>query len=255
MTTWVFLRGLTREARHWGDFPERFRAAFKDEAAAMEIVCPDLPGNGKRWRETSPTGVDEIMEACRRDLREQGVMPPYLLLALSLGGMVALAWASRYPVECERLVLLSTSLRPFSPVYERLRPTAWLILLKMLFAGVPARERAILKLTSARAREKADLLPDWIAWARQSPVLRRNAMRQLLAAARFRADRKPGVPLLLLAGLGDQMVSPRCSQRLAQAWDIDLVLHPDAGHDLPLDAGDWVAQAIKTWLKRAGPCH
>jgi len=215
----------------------------------MEIVCPDLPGNGTRWRETSPTRVDAIMEACRCDLREQGVLPPYRLLALSLGGMVALAWASRYPEECECMVLLSTSLRPFSPVYERLRPPAWLVLLKMLFAGVPARERSILKLTSARAREKADLLPDWLAWARQFPVSRRNAIRQLLAAARFRADHKPCVPLLVLAGLGDQMVSPRCSQRLAQAWGVDIVLHPDAGHDLPLDDVDWVVLAIKTWLK------
>ena len=26
MSTWIFLRGLTRESRHWGNFPETFRS-------------------------------------------------------------------------------------------------------------------------------------------------------------------------------------------------------------------------------------
>ena len=28
MSNWVFLRGLTRESAHWGDFPQRFAAAL-----------------------------------------------------------------------------------------------------------------------------------------------------------------------------------------------------------------------------------
>src|SRR5690554_7405102 len=28
---WILLRGLTRERAHWGDFPERLRAAFPDQ--------------------------------------------------------------------------------------------------------------------------------------------------------------------------------------------------------------------------------
>ena len=38
---WVLLRGLTREARHWGGFPERLGAAL-----GVEVHCLDLPGNG-----------------------------------------------------------------------------------------------------------------------------------------------------------------------------------------------------------------
>ncbi len=248
MTTWIFLRGLTREARHWGDFPTRFRVAFTDTLAPGDILTPDLPGNGRSFKELSPNRIEDMVEACRAELRLAGKAPPYHLLALSLGGMVAVSWASRYPEECRAAVLLSTSLRPYNPFHQRLRPGAWPILLRLLPAGPEARERLILQLTSANAEARQAVLPDWSLWIRECPVSRRNALRQLFAAARFSASEKPAVPLLFLAGAGDRMVDPRCAQDLAQAWGAAFRLHPSAGHDLPLDAGDWVARETQAWL-------
>jgi pimeloyl-ACP methyl ester carboxylesterase len=245
MTTWVFLRGLAREARHWGDFPARFRAT-----CGGDILVPDLPGNGRLWAETSPTRVEDMAEACRRQLLEQGRVPPYHLLGLSMGGMVAVAWARNHPDECRGAVLINTSLRPHGRLHERLRPGAMVALLRMSAAGREERERAILELTSARAAELRHVLPAWNEWARECPVARGNALRQLLAAARFSAPEKPAVPLLILAGARDRMVRPACSRRLARAWNAGFALHPAAGHDLPLDDGDWVAKAVRNWLAR-----
>jgi pimeloyl-ACP methyl ester carboxylesterase len=188
------------------------------------------------------------MESCRRDLVQQGHAPPYCLLSLSLGSMMAVSWASRYPRECQALVLINTSLRPWSPFYARMRPSSWPIALRLLASSGYARERAILELTSARAAERSDLIPAWMAYAQECPVSRRNALRQLLAAARFSCRERPAVPLLLLAGGDDRLVHPRCSQTLARAWNADFALHPSAGHDLPLDDGDWVTQAVRRWL-------
>ncbi len=248
MTTWVFLRGLTREARHWGDFPGRFRAAFAGELAEDDILTPDLPGNGHRFREPSPASVVALMEACRVELRESGKPPPYHLLAFSLGGMVAVAWALHHPEECEVAVLLNTSLRPHNPFHQRLRWGAWAKLPGLLVADGETRERAILELTSSRAAELGHVVPAWAAWARECPVSRGNALRQLLAAARFSAPDAPAMPLLLLSGTGDRMVDPRCSQRLARAWGADIATHATAGHDLTLDQGDWVAERVRAWL-------
>ncbi len=246
MTNWVFLRGLSREARHWGDFPETFRAILGESAG--DILAPDLPGNGRRRHEASPTTVDAMMEACRRDLREQGRAPPYHVLALSLGGMVALAWARRHPEECRAVVLMSSSLRPHNPFPQRLRPGAWPVLLKLLLAEPAGREAAILELTSADPEAHRQVLPGWLAYARECPVSRRNTLRQLLAAARFSMPDRPPVPLLILAGANDRMVDPRCSETLARAWGVDFALHPTAGHDLPLDDGEWVARAVADWI-------
>jgi len=249
MSTWVFLRGLSREARHWGDFPATFRATLGESTGA--ILTPDLPGNGRRYQEPSPTTVEAMMEACRRDLREQGRAPPYHLLALSLGGMVALAWAARYPAECRALVLLGSSLRSINPFYRRLRPGAWPWLLGLPLASGETRERAILELTSADPAAHRQVLPAWLDYARQCPVSRRNTLRQLIAAARFAVVKKPAVPLLILAGAGDRLVHPICSEALSRAWRADFVLHPTAGHDLPLDDGAWVARRVRDWLSRS----
>jgi pimeloyl-ACP methyl ester carboxylesterase len=249
MTTWVFLRGLTREARHWGDFPVRFQAAFAGELDAADIVCPDLPGNGRLHAAVSPISIDAMVESCRATLKAQGRPPPYHLLALSLGGMVALAWAARHAEECRAAVLISTSVRPYCTLLERLRPQAWSTLLRLLPARGIARERAILELTSARASESQSLLPIWADYARESPVTRLGAMRQLLAAARFAMPQRPAVPLLILAGAADRMVHPDCSRRLARIWQADFALHPGAGHDVPLDAGEWVAREVRRWIE------
>jgi hypothetical protein len=44
------------------------------------------------------------------------------------------------------------------------------------------------------------------------------------------------------------LVDPRCSQTLADCWNLPLAVHPVAGHDLPLDDGSWVLEEIARWL-------
>lgn len=245
--TWILLRGLMREQRHWGEFPATFAAALP----GATIITPDLPGNGQRHGLDSATRVTEMVEFCRQDLLARGLKPPYRLLALSLGGMVAVEWAGKYPQEIASCVLINTSMRPYSPFYRRLRWQNYPALLRQLLLGDQASQEAlILRLTSFRyGAGNAALVEQWLAYQRQYPVGRRNALRQLLSAARFRTpDRRPPMPLLVLAGSRDRLVDPGCSRRLARAWQTAYENHPDAGHDLPLDQPDWVAQTVAQWL-------
>jgi len=253
-STWVMLRGLTREARHWGALPGRLEAMLP----GARVVTPDLPGNGQRWRDSSALRVADMVEAVRTDLQQQGVAPPYHLLAMSLGAMVAIAWADRYPLELAGCVLINTSVRPFSPPQQRLRPRSAAALLRCLTSGADAArwERTILRLTTRHwppaAPATQALLSDWTRWRRDCPVSATNALRQLLAAARFRAPAvRPAVPLCLLVGAGDRLVDPRCSRALADAWSLPLQVHPQAGHDLPLDDPAWVEQRVLAWLDQA----
>lgn len=245
MSTWVLLRGLTREARHWGEFPSTLRAACGDAA----VYAIDLPGNGRLNRQRSPLQVAAMAENCRAQLRERGLAPPYFVLAMSLGAMVAVAWATDYPEELGGCVLINTSLRPFSPFHQRLRAPNYLPLLRLLLPGgdVGQRECTILRLTSSGTADPARLAA-WIAYARQNPVSAPNALRQLLAAARYRAPAdKPATPLLILGSAQDQLVDPRCSRRLAVHWATAYAEHPTAGHDLPLDDAPWVVGQVRGW--------
>ncbi len=248
---WVLLRGLGREARHWGALPDLLVQALPAHA----ILCPDLPGNGVRNHEPSPTRIEAMVEDCRARLKGGGHLPPYHLLALSLGGMVAASWAASHPHEIAALVLINTSMRPFSPFYERLRPACYAQMLRAAAASdnLPRREALILGLVSNHAARRDAALPAWVALARQNPVSRRNAMRQLLAAARFRASAAaPAAPALVLVSQKDRLVAASCSQALARAWGTALAVHPVAGHDLPLDDAPWVVSEVAAWRKRRG---
>jgi pimeloyl-ACP methyl ester carboxylesterase len=248
---WILLRGWSREARHWGEFPALLQAALA--GAALPVASPvtvralDLPGNGSRHLERSPARVSPMVDAVRRNLAESG-RGKFHLLGLSLGAMACVDWIARFPGEVAACVLLSASLRPFNPFYQRLRP-ANLAKVAGLFLENDAarREAGILALTSSGGG--AGLAPAWARYAEERPVSRGNVLRQLAAAARFRAPLDaPAVPLLVLAGAGDRLVDPRCSETLARRWNAPLALHPTAGHDLPLDDGPWVAAQVKQWL-------
>jgi pimeloyl-ACP methyl ester carboxylesterase len=245
MTPWILLRGLMRETRHWGAFPQILSGYFPD----AEIVMLDLPGNGSLYRERSPSTVQEMTEACRRQLTARGIAPPFNLLALSLGAMVACDWSTRYPDEIDKAVLINTSLRPFSPFYQRLRPGNYPALMRLALGNPDAatRERTILRLTSNR-HSPASLLSEWMRYLREHPVDRENALRQLLAAMRYSAPQQaPRASLLILCGGADKLVNPRCSAALSRSWQAPLRVHDTGGHDLPLDEPVWVAQQIHVW--------
>jgi pimeloyl-ACP methyl ester carboxylesterase len=249
MSTWILLRGLTRESGHWGRFPE----LLQHRLPGTRIMALDLPGNGRLNQARSPARIEATMEDCRRQLQALAVEPPWHLLAMSLGAMVAVDWAARHPEELGGCVLINTSLRPFSPWYRRLRPANYGSLLQLLLAHRAARgrEHTILRLTSRHLQADDPVVEDWTALREARPVSPSNALRQLLAAARYRAPaRAPAVPLLVLGSARDALVDVRCSRRLAQQWGVELVEHPTAGHDLPLDDGAWLAEQVGRWAAR-----
>jgi pimeloyl-ACP methyl ester carboxylesterase len=250
MSTWVLLRGLMREARHWGDFPEH----FKDVLGVERIITVDFPGNGTLSTQYSSTSISEMATHCRSYLNTLGLQPPYQVLALSLGAMVAVEWSNKHPAEFERLVLINTSLAPLNPFYHRLRPGNYPALFRHLLCGsILEREKIILSMTSTLQRtpeQEAFLLDQWKLFALEYPVSRVNILRQLVAAIVFRASTTaPPVPLLLLAGQLDRLVNVKCSITLAKRWGSLIKIHPTAGHDLPLDDGEWVAREVKKWIE------
>jgi pimeloyl-ACP methyl ester carboxylesterase len=250
MSTWIFLRGLTREHRHWGDFVEQFQA----EVTGSRVVALDLPGNGSLYQESSPLCVHQMVRHCRRQLIALGIKPPYHLLAMSLGAMVAVDWSSRYPQEIAAKVLINTSMRPFSPFFQRLRPANYGALLKLAFSGASAQasERTVLRITSNLAIDTNKILPYWTSLRRECPVSRANALRQLVAAAGFRAPKtRPLASTLVLASEQDRLVNVECSKALATHWQCALRVHASAGHDLTLDDGPWVAAQVRAWLEDA----
>jgi pimeloyl-ACP methyl ester carboxylesterase len=247
MTTWILLRGLTREAGHWGAFLSQLRAVLPADDL---LLTPDLPGNGRLHANESPASVEEMVASCRQALRDEGHQPPYKVLAMSLGTMVTVAWAHQHPHELAGCVLINTSLRPFSRFWQRLRPRQYPVIFKLLLGSPDAAqwEEAIMRMTTRHPPDRERTLSAWMTLRTAHPVATRNGLRQLLAAIRYRAPLScPDVPILLLNGLGDELVHPDCSAEVARRWGVPLIRHPTAGHDLPLDAALWVARQVHAW--------
>jgi pimeloyl-ACP methyl ester carboxylesterase len=180
MSSWVLLRGLTREARHWGEFP----AMLSRELGGCPVLTMDLPGNGALHRLRSPGSVEAMADCCHAELR-RGLAGPVNVLAMSLGAMVAVAWAQRHPRDLAGIVLVNTSLKPVSPFHQRLRPRNYAALLALALAGTPRQwEQTILRLTSRQTGDRSALLQRWLMLRAERPVSRANALRQLWAAAR-----------------------------------------------------------------------
>lgn len=253
---WILLRGPVRDRRHWGSLPGRIAGLGPGQV----VEAFDLPGSGSRYRERSLSSVGDMVEVLRTGLQRRGIEAPVRLLATSLGTMVAVEWARRHPQEVDTLVLVNPGLRPLNPLSQRLRPEAWLSMLRLVLlpAGPLDWERALLGYSSRRYRgehspARSALLERWVAWRSAQPVSRTNMLRQLWAAFRYRAPTAPQVPGLVLVSARDGLVDPRCSHRIAEAWGWPLVEHPKAGHDLSLDDPAWLLTQLRERFGRPFP--
>lgn len=238
-TQWIFLRGLSREQSHWGALPQRC-----SEALGWHCIHLDMPGFGIENKRTSPLSIAAI----RRDLQARNPLKsgePFGIVALSLGGMVALDWLTAEPQRIPCAVLINSSTADCPPYY-RLRPSnIWSILQSLGSRSIKQQERRILSMVS-NLDDPAEHLADWCRIRQLRPVRKHNVIRQLLAAARYRSPQKSEIAQtpLFIASRGDRMVSWKCSERLAGKYAAPLILHDSAGHDLALDDPEWLLDQL-----------
>lgn len=237
------IRGLIREARHWGVLPDLLRQAF----SGAQVFTLDIPGAGDYFRQASPLSVDAMVEHMRADfLQRSRAGENNTLIAISLGGMIAARWLQAHPQDFQRAVLINTSFGGLSPLYHRLRPGAVLSMLRAAVTPPRQREGVILRLVSNNADVFDEGLALWDSIRRERPVSAANAARQLWAASWFQLPAvRPAVPVLLLASTHDRMVSVECSRAIARAWQAPLREHSSGGHDLSLDDPGWILEQVR----------
>ena len=244
---WILLRGLARESRHWGAFITQLQAMFPED----EISLLDLPGTGRFYQDTSPNNIQAICHQLRAQALDKGYLDqPVNILALSLGAMVAWEWMQCYPEDIARATLMNTSFSNLSPFYQRLRWQSYQQFLSLAVTrNIKQKEAKILQLTSNSRADDQCILLEWETIQSEQPISFKNSLQQICAAATYKPSKnKPPCPVLLLNSLQDRLVSPLCSIAIQKQWQLELRSHPSAGHDLTLDAGDWVVRQLKDWL-------
>lgn len=210
------------------------------------VVTIDPPGFGTQNGRVSPRSIAAITDDIRA--RFEPGDDEWSLLGISLGGMMAMNWVARYPGDFRRCVVVNTG------AAELIRPHQLRFGLASLIAGkrfrtVAAHEAAALRLTSNRpVEELAELAATWARYQREAGPLDASVLGQAAAAATFRLPARIPVPLLVLASKGDRLADYRMAERITARFGAASAVHPDAGHDLPLDDGPWVCEQIEKWL-------
>lgn len=243
---WILVRGLSRETRHWSKFPAKLQEKYPDSL----IRVLELPGVGTKFKQSSPTSIEEFAKALRPEFltltkEHRG---DWGIIAVSLGGMIAMNWADLYPDDFRYMVTINSSAGNLSGPFDRLSLTAVKQIGKLFFKNdLVERERVILELTTRKTAITNELVEKWASFGNEYPLSREVFLKQIYAAARFKVPQTLSVPYMIICGEGDQLTSPKCSKLLAKHFNIKCHSHPDGGHDLPLDDPDWLVQNIHQW--------
>lgn len=240
---WILLRGLCREHGHWGDFPKQLSTESTD------VLTIDIPGTGEYWQEESETSIELTMHRVRQRYHQitDNRKTKIHLIAISMGGMIATAWAQHFPDDIETMTLINTSFSNMSAIKHRLKPSNIPLFLNLLVNPNSNNETKILARTSNTSHDPA-IISHWLAIAEKRPISLGNALKQLYAASQYSAPKyKPNVDILLLASEQDRLVDFKCSCDIAEQWHVQLAIHPTAGHDLPLDDPNSVIDKINQW--------
>jgi pimeloyl-ACP methyl ester carboxylesterase len=238
--------GLTKESRHWS---EDFLAELKKSLGPIEIHLVDLPGAGKHLEIKSPRSISGIVDKAR----SHQIFNPKrkrLVIAISLGGMVAWDWVTRYPDDFHGFVMINSSLAGVSPVFKRLMPKALYGFIQIALAPKgEKKEKAILKLCSNRPDLSEKILPRWSEIGREANMRLSNVINQLLAAMKFKPGQLPVLPMLVVAAQKDRLAYYKCSQDIAHLTSAKFVLctDPTVGHAFHVDGPEFLAHEIKTW--------
>ncbi len=251
---WLLLRGLGRVREHWLNFPDRLKVN-------QNIVeCLDLPGFGQFAHVDPPFTIHRHTDFLRAEFKslQESTSPKkqrkhrWTLVGLSLGGMVALDWAHRYPDDFEKLVIINTSARDLATWLQRFSLSAFYRVGRAISAPtVSAREREILRLISNSKSRDKKVLHRLTSIAQTHPLDRASLARQLAAAARFKCPGKIEIPTLIVTSLKDRIVDSRCSKAIGERLGsiAQMKFHSTAGHDLPLDDPKWLATQLLEFVR------
>jgi pimeloyl-ACP methyl ester carboxylesterase len=247
--TLVLLHGYTGHARSWDTFAEAMSASYR-------VLALDQRGHGQtQWAPPNAYGTDEMVKDLEALVRALG-LDRFVLLGLSMGGLVSIGYAGKRPPELAKLVIVDIAPEIETVGLERIRSG---VVRSDTFA---TRDEAF-----ARARADNPIPPEEHQRYRVDYSLMRtadgrftfrydralrdpnNPRQGIPAEEGWRLVGNIGVPTLLIRGELSDILSRRVADHMQEAIpDCRLIEVAGSGHPVPLDKPDGFLRAVRTFL-------
>lgn len=237
------MHGHEQEARHWELLKSKIQAKFPN----YKVHTLNIPGVGEWYLLNSFTSVRQNLYFIRDQWKKKFGQSIHnsdetIFIGESLGGMIGLEWATQFPKELSKLILINTSIGGVCPIYERYQFKNVFPFIKYLLTSDHRKKNEILyDLTQHDLQLKSKWVSNWNAISIDAPIHWKNTLKQLFAAIVFR-DQKLNleIPTLIISSTKDKFISSKCSEKMAQYWGIKHHEHSSAGHHIYIDDPTWL---------------
>ena len=204
------------------------------------LLAPDLPGFGAQ---AAPAGFDYSVGAYAdwvADFVVAHQLNDYVIIGHSMGGKIALALAARQPAGLRGLVLLSPSPPTPEPISDEGRAASLAAYGRRIEAEKTATKIVIRPVAAAVRQEviSDNLRTSQAAWNAWLVSGSKEDISALMPAIQ--------VPCCLLVGDADHAIPLAAQQQTLPLLPVGtpLVVVPEAGHLLPLEAPDSILDAL-----------
>jgi pimeloyl-ACP methyl ester carboxylesterase len=225
----ILLHGFAEDGTVWDN-------QLNDLGAACRLIIPDLPGSGRSSALTSPITIEE-MAAVIKGLLDREKIDRAILIGHSMGGYIALAFATLYPERLAAFGLFHSTAYPDSEDKRTTRRKA--IEFIRSNGAAPFIRQSTPNLFSPKTRDqRPELIEATIAnysgFAPDSLIAYYEAM--IARPDRTAALRGFNGPVLFIIGEDDAIIPPHQSLEQVSLPAITLLhLIPAAGHQAMLE--------------------
>jgi 3-oxoadipate enol-lactonase len=248
----VMMAGYGRSGSSWIPWLERVGPL------PFRVVLIDHRGTGESARSLRPYTLDTLADDAAAVLRDAAGDAPAIVVGDSMGGMVAQHLALRYPRLVGGLVLLASSARvdAVSLAFVRSLPLTVAAAISKDVRVWTMCDRLLVH-ESMSPSHAHDLLAPLRQIQRGEPYSRLNSLLQAVAMSLHRTDRRLDavrVPVEVMVGAGDRVLSPRNSRVLSQCLpNARLTILEDTGHAIAFERPMEILNAITRLQAGSGP--
>ncbi len=243
--TIVFGHGLLMDTSMWDTVAPKFANQYR-------VICFDFRGQGKTGDPGEGYDIDTLVKDTSVFIQTISGKPVHYV-GLSMGGMVGLPLAARYPDLLRSLVLLDTSAQA-EPWWNKIKYAIMTVIVNIF--GVKPLVPAMLPLMFGKSTLNNPAKREMIAYWKLKLLALKKTIVGPVSGVTKRHDVTSELvnikcPTLMIVGDEDQTTPLSCAKNIAaHIANVELKIIPQCGHSSALEKPDAVSDLMKQFYTK-----